>query len=374
MGQADGISAAARAKQVIAMSDMGLRVRQFLAELLKVMRMGAFALLFIAGPTDARTMTTPRIDQMFATTKPVCFGRFVMNVPASATVVPGPQAFGPDIESLPNDVKSLARRAKAKRDEVQARALTKSKAEVISFVTGPTPGSWLLSYWEDKIAKKVELQNITGFLAAGPHGFIYPDQTGDEETPNDVLKNITYVATHLRARDPNEVPTDPGVCLDVGFIADDSGKFQEIFGIGLRFPELPDASFSVSSNKDAQQGDSFEDRRAEAKRAAFMVAPLATLFNKVKTLREGHLKVQQGQGSEALFRRPMEEGDGHWHEFQFEYTGKQFDHRNPSWDASLFTGINHDQAGAKPSSLTDAEAMALWDRLMASVRLRVPNK
>ena len=196
-------------------------------------------------------------------------------MPASATVVPGPQAFGPDIESLPNDVKSLARRAKTKRDEVQARALTKSQAEVVSFVTGPTPGSWLLSYWEDKVAKKVELQNITGFLAAGPHGFIYPDQTGDEETPNDVLKNVTYVATHLRARDPKEVPTDPGVCLDVGFIADDSGKFQEIFGIGLRFPELPDASFSVSSNKDAQQGDSFEDRRAEAKRAAFMVAPLA---------------------------------------------------------------------------------------------------
>lgn len=332
------------------------------------------ALACISFPTDARTMTTPRIDQMFATTKPVCFGRFVMNVPASATVVPGPQAFGPDIESLPNDVKSLARRAKAKRDEVQAKAHTIDRAEVISLNAIPTQGGWILRYWKSDTAKEVELQNITAFLAAGPHGFIYRDQTGDDEPPDDVLKKITYVATHIRARDPKEVPTDPGVCLDVGFIADDSGKFQEIFGIGLRFPELPDASFSVSSNKDAQQGDSFEDRRAEAKRAAFMVAPLATLFNKVKTLREGHLKVQQGQGSEALFRRPMEEGDGHWHEFQFEYTGKQFDHRNPSWDASLFTGINHDQAGAKPSSLTDAEAVALWDRLMASVRLRVPSK
>ena len=160
----------------------------------------------------------------------------------------------------------------------------------------------------------------------------------------------------------------------MGFIADDSGKFQEIFGIGLRFPELPDASFSVSSNKDAQQGDSFEDRRAEAKRAAFMVAPLATLFNKVKTLREGKLKVSQGQGSEALFRRPLDEGDGAWHEFQFEYTGKQFDHRNPAWDATLFTGVAHNQAGSKPSSLTDEDAMELWDRLMSSVRLRVPSR
>lgn len=327
-------------------------------------------------PSEARTMNTPRIDQLFATTKTVCFGRFVMDVPDSATVVPGPQAFGPDIESFPNDVKSLARRAKAKKDVVQAKAHTVDRAEVISLNEGPTPNSWILRYWDSDIAKEVGVETFEVFLASSPHGFLYQSSTAKSvgRTHEKLMQNVTYVATHLRARDPKEVPTEPGVCLDVGFIADDSGKFQEIFGLGLRFPELPDASFSVSSNKDAQQGDSFEDRRAEAKRAAFMVAPLATLFNKVKTLREGHLKVQQGQGSEALFRRPMEEGGGHWHEFQFEYTGKQFDHRNPSWDASLFTGINHDQAGAKPSSLTDAEAVALWDRLMASVRLRVPSK
>ncbi len=334
------------------------------------------ALACLSSQSEARNMSTPRIDQLFATTKPVCFGRFVMDVPASTTVVPGPQAFGPNIESLPNDVRSLTRRAKAKRDEILTKSHTIDKAEVISLLGGPTPGGWTLTYWKNANAKKLGVQNIDGFLAAADHGFTYFFSVDpfEGETVALAKEQLTYVATHLRARDPKEVPVEPGVCLDVGFIADDSGKFQEIFGIGLRFPELPDASFSVSSNKEAQQGDSFEDRRAEAKRAAFMVAPLATLFNKVKTLREGKLKVPQGQGSEALFRRPIEDGNGHWHEFQFEYTGKQFDHRNPSWDASLFTGVTHDQAGAKPSSLTDAEAMALWDRLMASVRLRVPNK
>jgi len=332
------------------------------------------ALSCISCHTEARNMNSPRIDKLFEKTKPVCFGRFVLDVPVSAVAALGPQALGPYIESLPNGASSLARIARARRDEINARALTIDKSEVISFIGGPTSGSWVLTYWEDDIAKQMGSQRATGFLAAGPHAFIYPDQTGDHEKPEDLQRNISYVANHLRARDPQEVPKEPGVCLDVGFIADDSGKFQEIFGIGLRFPELPDVSFSVSSNKDAQQGDSFEDRRAEAKRAAFLVAPMATLFNKVKTLREGKLKVHQGQGSEALFRRPLEEGGGAWHEFQFEYAGKRFDHRNPSWDASLFTGVAHNQAGSKPSSLTDEEAMALWDRLMASVRLRVPPK
>jgi len=335
-----------------------------------------FSLACISCHTEARNMTTPRIDKLFEKTKPVCFGRFVLDVPASATVVPGPQAFGPDIESLPNDVKSLTRRATAKRDEIQAKARTIDRAEVISLTEGPTPGSKVFRYWKSDTAKEVELQNITGFLAAGPHGFIYPDSTGDHETPEDVLKNITYVATHLRPRDSSDIPADPGVCLDVGFIADDSGKFQEIFGVGLRFAEWPDVSFSVSSNKDADQGESFEARRAEAKRAAMLVAPLATLFSKVKTLREGKLKVQQGSGSEALFRHPMskDDGQGVWHEFLFEYAGKQYDHHNPSWDASLFTGVAHNNAGSTPSTLTDDEALALWDRLMASVRLRVPGK
>ena len=55
------------------------------------------ALACLSSQSEARNMSTPRIDQLFATTKPVCFGRFVMDVPASTTVVPGPQAFAPNI-------------------------------------------------------------------------------------------------------------------------------------------------------------------------------------------------------------------------------------------------------------------------------------
>ena len=357
-----------------------MNMQRSMGRLATAMQVAALTLACISCHTEARNMTTPRIDKLFEKTKPVCFGRFVLDVPASTTVVPGPQAFGPDIESLPNDVKSLARRATAKRDEVQAKAKTIDRAEVISLSEGPTRGSWTLMYWEDDIAKDVGIQSISGFLAAGMHGFTYFTETAPRSgrTVDSEMRELTYVATHLRPRDPSDIPADPGVCLDVGFIADDSGKFQEIFGVGLRFAEWPDVSFSVSSNKDADQGESFEARRAEAKRAALLVAPLATLFNQVKTLREGKLKVQQGQGSEALFRRPMskddDNGQGVWHEFLFEYAGKRYDHRNPSWDASLLTGVAHNNAGSIPATLTDDEAVALWDRLMASVRLRVPAK
>lgn len=317
-------------------------------------------------------MNQPRIDKLFEKTRPVCFGRFVMDVPISARVVDGPQTFGGRIKSISNGASTLQGLVSKRVTELQAIKHEEVAGSLLrDAVDGPTQGSKTVISWAS--ASATYLTDVRGYLRVPPHGFIYEGGVGSlgKRSLDDETSGLSYIATHLRVRDPAEVPQEPGVCLDVGFIADDTGKFQEIFGIGLRFPELPDASFSISTNKDAQQGDSFESRRSEARRAALMVPELATAFAKIKTLREGKHRVQQGNGSEALFSRPLDNAQGHWHEFQFEYAGKRFDHRNPSWDAALFTGVARDQAGSVASGLSDEEAIALWDKLVASVRVRV---
>lgn len=52
----------------------------------------------------------------------------------------------------------------------------------------------------------------------------------------------------------------------------------------------------------------------------------------------------------------------------------RYDKNNPRWNAAMFTGVNHNTAGSKASSLTDEEAVALWDAVMATMRLRVPGR
>lgn len=324
--------------------------------------------------TEAHQMTPPRIEKLFKKTKPVCFGRFIVDVPLTSQVLIGLQAFGPNIESLPDSSTDLDRLVRRRIAELQAIKREDEPGTVYKgLLDGPTPESKTVLSWYD--ASSTLVTRIWGYLKVPPHVFIYK---GSDAADNASIKTETarlnYVASHLRARDPSEIPVEPGVCLDVGFIADDRGQFQEIFGIGFRFPELSDASFSISSNKDAQQGDSFEERLAEAARSAKSEPEMAAALAKIKTLRKGKHKVWQGEGSEALFKRPVSEGEGHWHEFQFEYAGKRFDHHNPPWDATLFTGVVRSDAGAVPSSLTDEEAIALWDRLISSVRLRVPQK
>ncbi len=315
----------------------------------------------------------PKLQKLFEKTKPVCFGRFVIDVPLETTIVPGPQAFGANIETIENGAARVHELAKQKKDQIAVSEKTDDRAEIISFERSGTSKLWTLSFWEDHISKKVGILSIYGYLAAGKHTFIYPSETAASEGRTEMVlrDRLTYIATHLRARAPDEVPTEPGVCLDLGFIADDLGKYQEIFGVGFRFPSLPDVSLSISSNKDGQTPPPLSARRKEAERSV-LGSILEGKFRQVKVLRDGPRKLYQWEGEEALFRRPREEG-GTWQEFRYDYPGVRYDKNNPRWDAAMFTGVDHNTAGGKASSLSDDEAIALWDALMSTIRLRVRN-
>ncbi len=314
----------------------------------------------------------PRIQKLFEKTQPVCFGRYVIDVPTETTVIVGPQEFGPRIETIPDGADKIAVLAEAKRNEVLQKSKTIDRAEIKDFAQGPTAGSWTLSFWETDTAQKAGVLDVIGYMPMGPHAVIYASTTAKSEgrTEDFLVSRLTSIAGNLRARTPNEIPTEPGVCLDLGFIADDSGKFQEIFGIGFRFPSLPGVSFSVSSNKDGEPSPPMSQRRREAEREV-RGTPYEAEFRKVKVLRDGKYTVAKRRGEEALFKRPLEEG-GYSHEFQFEVPGIRYDRNNPNLDAALYTGVEGNRPNAKGTDLTDEEAIALWDMLLSKLRLRVP--
>ena len=133
---------------------------------------------------------------------------------------------------------------------------------------------------------------VWGYLDTKKHAFITKSATApsDGRTEATEKADLAYIASHLRARTPDEIPAEPGVCLDLGFIADDLGKYQEIFGIGFRFPSLPDVSLSISSNKDGQTPQPLSVRRKEAERSV-LGSILEGKFRQVKVLRDGPRKL-----------------------------------------------------------------------------------
>jgi hypothetical protein len=92
------------------------------------------------------------------------------------------------------------------------------------------------------------------------------------------------------------------------------------------------------------------------------------LYPKRDVLREGKRDVQHWKGEESLIRRP----DG-THDFEWAFVGTPTDVANPSeFHAAMFTKVEANMVGAaKAASVSNDEAVALWDKLLSGLKFRV---
>nr|WP_311526760.1 T6SS immunity protein Tli4 family protein [uncultured Ralstonia sp.] len=295
---------------------------------------------------------SPRLQKLFAKTKQVCFGRYVMEVPAEAELLWGFQEFPGKIITHVGEASQLKKMAEAYR----ASELAKSKtAEITYFGPGPADNSLQIRSFENKNAKAYGDEDTYTFVTAGPHLF---EWSGGRKNP--------ALIRALRARDNATIPTSPGVCIDHGFVADASGDFQEIFSAGIDLPSFPDVSFSLMSNKDAStEGDPGLIERHYS-------AMGKTLGPETARLALGKREVNGWKGEQVLLRRNGIDKGVYAHEFLWASIGKSGSALNPaSVNIQLNTGVKANRTLGQASSLTDEEALALWSRLIDSVRFRV---
>ncbi|WP_224078272.1 T6SS immunity protein Tli4 family protein [Cupriavidus laharis] len=293
---------------------------------------------------------SPRLQTLFANTKQVCFGRYVMEVPAEAKLLWGFQEFPGKIVTHVGQAERLKERAESFRHEVLSKDRT---ASISYFGHAASPMSWEIRYFEDQLSIDYGVEMKHTFVASGSN--LYEWFTGGEK-----LAPLVY---SIRARDNADIPTAPGVCIDHGFVADASGTFQEIFGAGIHLPSFPDVSFSVDSNKLATGvGEGLLASIAEQKK------DLGSRYPKLTTLRERKRPVGVWQGEESLVRR----ANG-THDFEWEAIGKERSTLHPARiGAKMYTKVAANRIGAADAaSLSDDEAIALWNRLLDGVRFRV---
>jgi len=91
-------------------------------------------------------------------------------------------------------------------------------------------------------------------------------------------------------------------------------------------------------------------------------------YPKRTLLREGKRAVQHWKGEESLIRRT-----NGVHDFEWALVGKPRNIANPSvLEVKMYTKVAHNMVGAaEAASLTDDEAIALWDKLLSSLKFRV---
>ena len=310
---------------------------------------------------------SPRLQQLFAKTKLVCIGRYALEVPMEAVLNWGPAAFPSKLEIIHGGLPAANKRVTSDIAKIKEKNNT---AEIISSQAGPVPNSWQIRFFDRDTSKESRLLTTRTYINRDDATFIIGRFATDTDTA--VSEEHGYLARNLRLRAADEIPDEPGFCIEEAFIPDNRYAKQELANAGIYLPSLPDINFSISSSKDAcKDYDNFDEYKKKlsllyriqgAKNDQGLRYPSRTL------LREGKRDVQHWHGEESLIRRK----DG-THDFEWSFVGTPKDVANPSvYDAQLYSKVKHDTVGAaSQASVTDDEAVALWDKLLSSLKFRV---
>lgn len=311
-----------------------------------------------------------RLGKIFAKTKPVCFGRFIIDVPETATVVFGRMTVDFEIGHFPDEASMV--------DKHIARQMLKLEKEDSLYKDMNTPGSLYGQILNDGVPGQKtfigagdDSYRLSSYVSVGSDLFVFESNSlPDTAAVKKRVAKAGYFGSQLRFRAENDIPLERGICLEGGFI-NLNPTFENI-SMGIRLAELPDVHLSISTLKNGDEPDEYaklEFRLKGAERNAIQ-AGKGELYKRIQFLRRAPRQMGDWIGEEALARMPAEKGSFSTHQFQFYAMGAANDILRPVADVQLDTGVAGNSTKAKPPSVTDDEAVALWDKLTGSIRAR----
>ena len=310
----------------------------------------------------------------------LCVGRHLIDVPAQYVLEYHRYRIdGVDIESLGEMQDEAAFKAKLSKREAE---LSQEKNEygkpsmerTEDLSLDSSSGKLFLYgrkkpvYWFEDGKKIVTEDELTGegWLWLGNHGVSFKGSY----RRTDVREILMQRATPLRSLSADEIPAEPGYCMEMdlgrAFIAGAPPPEQhEATEIQFGLKHHPDVKFRLVISTNGDKLD--EPLLARAARAEQTLAHIQHRFNK---LRSGPRPVNGMEGQELV--EAVHEADGaRVHALAWEALGKPTDPTAPSINFEGKTGYK----GYKHtnSSLSDAQLLKLWDRIVNSIRLRTTS-
>ncbi|MEF2249786.1 T6SS immunity protein Tli4 family protein [Ralstonia solanacearum] len=333
------------------------------------------------------TALSPRLQPLFEKTKTVCFGRFLIDVPATATVVYGAVDASTRIERLPDEGSKLSEYVVKRETELKSEIRyprTKGLNRYEKTLDGAMPGQKILVGFKDfdgdfyKVESYIPLGN--DLYIQETHAPVEPYKlTGQEANKplisslDEAIAELNISARRLHARADDEIPVTPGVCLDGAFIDDSAGTLRfENIPLGVRLKEFPDVHFSIRSSRNQGnliESSALEPRIKQAEEDANRMG-MGHWYSRIKVFRRGDRQIEGWTGYEALAHLPAQEDVSAHHDFQYRSLGHPTDPLKPELDVQMQTGVADNTIGNSHPSITDEEAVALWDKLTSTIRVR----
>lgn len=326
--------------------------------------------------TPNMTPLTPRLQALFQKTKTVCFGRFMLDVPSSTTVAWGETDVSLGISIFPNGVDKVHDLARKFVDELKSeKAINHGDVPLLLSIDDVAqPSGRIIVGYED--FQSINGLKIKGYFSLNNDG-IFIDARPLREDQDETVALIKSIARRLQTRAETDIPIEPGNCIAHAFLPDDPAakeKPVELIRIGFRLKEFPDTHLSIfvgPSNPNYTDSSSLEWRLERLEKNQRAQDPNNPLL-KTKMLRRGPRQIHDwlNGGFEALSHSP-ELAEVHGiHDFAMDFRGVPSDPLKPYAEIQMQTGVADNLAGAIKPSLTDEEAIAVWDKITSTIRVR----
>ena len=300
--------------------------------------------------------------------KSVCVGRFVMDVPRHAVVTYRAASIaGWDISVIQETAEEFIRRAKGKENLL---ALQKNERGGVSIENVRELGKngvigkifsfnrkWieLRRSGKDVVSERVQIDAILRLA-----GVSY-DFTSELRRMEDV-DLLASLLNRLRVVSDGDIPQEPGFCFDRSFIADPlTAEQHEYTSLFLGVKEHPDLAVSLSTAAGIRNDRTLLQRDADND----VQREYRSNFHR---LRAGARSLNGIPGEEVL-QRVHELNGAKLHGFMWESLADKNNVYLPSLSLELDTGLGQPGHPVN-SSLSDTEALTLWDKISSSLRLR----
>ncbi len=345
---------------------------------------------FVHTPPALTDKEKRMIDTLFATTKAQCVGRYLFEVPASFDNTLTDRA---QINEVRISSKRLYRPAFEQRIRLREQELKNS--HTVRAINQPflkqvyrlSDNAVIFDRNENESVSGVA-RILEGHLYIDGVAFILTQEILDYSDPRfakerafflrdeagrpawmannkpQKLAELQDVMSRLSGRKDDEIPTQPGTCISQGFIRDGNGKPKE--DITFVYPHNSVFSFVVWSNNNLKESTNMLERSGE----------IQSYINSIngRTLRKGETQIAGFDTSEWLTTAPPEKAsDNQSGQLQLLFTAvaneKTADFRHPNLDLTL-SNESLPTGSDSLSTYSEAELVAIWDRLTRSFRLR----
>ncbi|MEM8515346.1 hypothetical protein RCH14_004707 [Massilia sp. MP_M2] len=299
--------------------------------------------------------------------KPMCVGRFLIDLPSDAEVsYRGAMVAGWSIATYEETDEQFTARLEEREIQLSGQKNERGMPSLESTRPFDKHGmhgkirvfgrQWIPGLPHEPITEAIKAEAM---IRVQKHSF---NMSMKYVNDND-LQELTKLVTQFRSREENEIPTEAGFCFDGGFITEplkvEQSERTTMF-VGLN--GYPDVSIALSTIAGITTPRTLLQRDADA-------PTINANRSRFHSLRRG-ARAFNGEPGEEILDRVHEFNGNYCHSFRWELVHNKTDNVfTPLMSFELSTG-NSQPGTTVDSSLTDAHALALWEKMLSSLRVR----